>query len=950
MARRSVESVSGGPDLVRRRSLRWCAAGLAGLLLGLAGPAWRGALAEEPPNGIDLARAAAGALAKATLGDATTPAGRADRASWSLIAGELAADPNGPRAFTGAIDLLADGLKELDSLVRELASDPDLERAIAGKPEVAMRLDAARVRRERAAATLDQAREQERARLAQLRELVRAYRDAANALAVSNAHVLLGDDEAARSAYARAVDKLAELEAVVSRRRDYYLFSDEPALGDAASPDPAFITSAPEPFAPEIRPHLVALQALAAYRLATGRAGQPDGEGLVTALKLADAAPAANGRPSPLAAYVRAGAHRGLALAETAADPLAAAAHDRARPHCEAARAALKERDGLGLREAAALRGVQSECATWARELAAPEPFLERARELTAQGRAADAHAELGRGLAHHRAAPLLLARLEAARRAGTDLDSAASEYRRGCDEALLDPSDARTRLVGAKLGLAACWKQATEALERLGAVERQELLERIASNERLLEPAAGVDPSGPEAERFAYRALAVALRAMVDPGPEGRPRQEAALREARTAAAELNRRLPGEAAEAQLASREALVACRLAQGYLALRVLPDYRDDAANAFAAAADEQARLPFQTSALKVFGSPLVTALLSRPEGQAMRLAHEERQIRQVLTRFLDGAFAQAAGNRQTAARQMAGALELAGAAGGLLAPGTPLDAGHLLDSGDDSDAKQAILRTLRSYAALGYAQAGQGSRALAEAIRACLGDVLPTAGDAATTAAITPARVEQAIHASEDPLLAYALGTALEVQAASQPAADAARTWFQLALQAHRRARTLFEAAPAEAQRHAAPADANARALARLESPASDLEQAHRLCQTDRAGEAVALLREAMRRHPAAPAVRAELAGALRDQVVIGQAPATLLREALAVLDVPGAAPPEIALLQGEIHERLGEPGPALRSYRAVLTGSATPEQRAQARSRAALLAARYERE
>lgn len=946
----------GGARPSGRRRLR--AAGGVALVVGLAATLPRSLPAQAPAGAPDLLKQANKALAGSAPGDQPADLkARADHAVWSVFTGELAADPESATLFTGAVDQLEGGLSELDGVLGELASDPaEEQRLTREQPALAMRLDAARIRRERAAGALELARESERERLSQLRELVRAYRDVANALAVSNAHFLVGNADESRADYERASQRLGELEQVVAKRRDFYLFDDEPALGE--KDELPLVTSAPEPFSKDMKAHLTALQALAAYRLAVADAGAADASALEAAVKLAESA-AGTDPKNPIALYVLAAAHRQLGLSATAADPISAEGHRQAGPHFQDARTAMRDfRDAVASSPAPeALRGAAAEVAGWARELderEGPGEFLARADRLTSEGLLPEAHTELGRGLSQHRAGPLLLARLETGRRGELDLPGAREEFRRGGEEGLLDASDPQAALVGAKLALAEIWRRVTASLEGLDPSARAGLLADLDAQRQALARAETALEGGDAALRAqvrAHAALAVALRAMVDPSPDA-PGQQAALRQAEDSAKALGTLLEQAEGAVAIALREAVVAARLAQGYLVVRILPDYRDAAANAFAAAADEQARLPFRSSALKAFGSPLITALLSRPEGQAIRRAYAEGRLRRVATRLLDASIAQAFGDPGSAADEMATALDSArSTTQTALSDSAPLDAGGLLEQGDAAQANDAMIESLRSFSVLSFLRAGRTGRAMVEAVTAALGDDAPDVDEATADAVLTPQVVDRAIRAADEPLEAYALAASVEARASAQADPGEAARWFALASQAHRRAKALFDDDPATRRRYPRQAASNERSLARLASPRPDLDEARRLRQENQAGRALALLREAIKRHPAAPEVRAELALAIRDQVDLGQADPSQLREALAGLPPSRAGlPPEVELVRAELHERLGEPERALASYRSVLASTDRPEDRVRATSRLAVLAARVGRD
>jgi tetratricopeptide (TPR) repeat protein len=919
-------------------------AALLGGIIWAACPLWAGDT--EPPKGLKDAATfmskSAAAVPNADL------KGRIKHAAWSLVVGELAIDPQRGMLYSAGVDVLGSGLAELDRIEAELKADPLKEKEISTSPVLAMQLDGARVRRERVEAKLNLSRKEERERLAQLREIVSAYRDVANVLAVSNAHFLTGDFESTRSTNQEASKKLADLEAIVNHRRDYYLFSDEPDLNAAASSELKFVTSAPQPFSDDMKPHMAALQALAIYRLATGGPEPPEAKLLESAQTLAERALGNGPDKNVIALYVLGNVRRELGLLLTAKEPLDSQAHRGAAPLFEAARESFKTLQSMRAKHPEPLKGIGAEVDQHVRELSSPDVFLAEAERLTLAGRLVEAHSLLGRGMRYHRSAPLLIARLETARRAELDLDTASDELKLGTTAGLIREDDPQGRLIASKLALARAWRIATSSLEKMGIRERSDLENAVVAQQQALDRIAAAEPEMTLQLR-AYSSFAGALRSMVNPTPDAE-RQEVELRQAAGAASGLLAQLAEEKREgwASVSLREALVACRLAQGFLAVRVLPSYRDDAINAFAAAADEQVKLPYQGTTLKVLGSPLVTAMLSRPEGQSIRLAQEERQLRQVIARFLEGAFSQSLGSDSGAASQMAAALdEIQGMAGNLPSDATPLDAGRMLDRSDTADARKSTFRQIRSFSVLSFVKAGQVRRGLVEAVRTVAGDDLPALSEEAAFQAITPDLLNRAVRGTTSPMEAFTLGAALEAQATSPQPGRVPSAWLAVALQAQTRAKALFDGSKATRDRFPELVALNSQAIRRLSSPEDDITEARRLRQQGRFPEATARLRFALVRHPAAPVVRAELALCLCDQVDLGQADASALDEALRSLQpYRGTAASGLALVIGDIEERLGRTDQALQSYRSVLARSQSVEERIKANARIAILVMR----
>ncbi len=539
----------------------------------------------------------------------------------------------------------------------------------------------------------------------------------------------------------------------------------------------------------------------------------------------------------------------------------------------------------------------------------------------------------------------------------GSGFDEARTEFEKGRLDGLLSSEDASALLTGVKLGLAACWHKVSTSLEQMSALERRQLRGQIATEQRDLDQAEKIELKRPGKlmpQIGAYKAAAVVLMAMVDPDAKRDPtEEEAALSRASNSIATLKSSLSeAKGIQEVLELREALIAGRLAQGNLALRILPDYRDDAALAFASVADEQAKLPYgKPNAKMTIGSPVISAILNRSEGHALLMAHEERSLRKMVSLFLEGSFTQSLGNAREASRQMASALkEASGNLTGAHQPRPLLDAGTLLDQSDSADVKLTTVRSLRCFSVLTFADAGFTERAVTEAVRTALGDVLPATGEGTTTAPIPPDLLSRAIGSATDPLVAYSLAQAIEAHAQTLTDPTTAAAWLHLAKVGQGRAHDLFAKAPNLRARFPEIAKRNSRSIARLVDPSSDLARARELRLTNRCAEAVSLLKGTIYRHPDSLDARVELALGQRDLVRLGEAEPSTTPAILASIEpYQGKGCPKLDLLVAELHEQLHKDEQALRDYRRALAQPLSVEERVQANSRIAVLSARVER-
>ena len=182
---------------------------------------------------------------------------------------------------------------------------------------------------------------------------------------------------------------------------------------------------------------------------------------------------------------------------------------------------------------------------------------------------------------------------------------------------------------------------------------------------------------------------------------------------------------------EKEMADREALVASRLAIGYLSVRVLPDFRDEAMLAFAAAFDEMAKLPFLQADVKLLGSPMIAAVSRRTGETGTKLAMEERRQRQAMTLCAEAALALYFGQPVAAAEQMKLAVRAA-------EEGTPdqqterlPNAAQLLDQADGFEAKVVLRDSMHAFKALADVAAKRPQEALRECVGVLVPESLPT---------------------------------------------------------------------------------------------------------------------------------------------------------------------------------------------------------------------------
>jgi len=274
----------------------------------------------------------------------------------------------------------------------------------------------------------------------------------------------------------------------------------------------------------------------------------------------------------------------------------------------------------------------------------------------------------------------------------------------------------------------------------------------------------APVDDDVARAQGQALLALAIAYQTVLSPPGDGeKDLLGEAHRLARDAMAVLEPDIAKqEDAIQRINMREALIASRLAYGHVAMQVLPEYRDDALLALAAAFDEMAKLPFHKGDVKILGSPMITAMAGRAGDSGAKLAFEERRYRELVTRFLEGMYTLHFGDAGAAADQMATALRHGEQSGGDPGQAGPRDASVMLGQTDGFDAQVTLQDTVRAFKILADVKADRIDTALLGAVR-----LLVPGASVSEISDLDQQVLQDAIQRIQSPLVGYALSSALE---------------------------------------------------------------------------------------------------------------------------------------------------------------------------------------
>jgi len=901
------------------------------------------AMAAETPVSSSLTESSqrlAAARAEAERSPDFAP--RVRKTTWQLLVGELAGDRS-VGLSSGSFDELTNGLKDLDQLLAELKDQPKLERDLTKHLQLTMRFDAMQARHAVLEKQRDVSRADELQRLSQLREINRSYRDLVQNLMRLQTSQILGQATDVAKLGDDSTKLMAGIEEVVGQRRDFYLFQDEPALGAAGDGELKLVRELVQPLTGDVRRHQLALQAYTLAQLAQPTTAASR-EKLAVAKTLAEAALADSTEPHVLGHWALAIACRELGRLETIAAPWDRAAHERA--------ADLFARAQQSLITAKAQIPKDSGEATWVvevdrqlTELMSPDAALQHAMARLVAGQAGEAVAIVERCATLHRTSQVAALLTDCQRFGGatpSEMDQLTD--RLWASQLWTDDNDA-ARLVRGRQGVLGLWRQ----LSGEGQAKRNEDWLRAFSTRldaALSDLAFAAKSENSQTRRIAecHRSLAAAMQLLhaQTSDPEFARTQ---LVSVPLAVAELEQDLDRAPLLEQWTRREAVIAGRLAQGYLALRLLPEYQSTAPRAFSSAADALALVPAGLVMPRVLGTPVLQSLSGRADGADARLAQEEQLVRRALQRLLPAVAA------MQLAPSAAMATNLSKVARDLEAPAGSLDSRSELDPREKGDARTTAASEVRTATILAFLAANEPAAALREALMPWRADL--TVADLAT---LDVKSLRESLLTESDPIRKSIAGLAVEEYAASIVTASdnwLPRAWLSLAKELQQSALKQFADSSILPKTHPAEVELNRRAVQRLTDPEFYLAPSRTLVSELRLNDARQLLEAGSRRHPDSIPLREALVQTLIDEADLRpNQSAELIARAIEQLKALTANPTQDALgselkLAG-LFERTKDDAGAQTRYRQVVERATDPRQRLLARSRLAVLQVRAE--
>jgi hypothetical protein len=534
---------------------------------------------------------------------------------------------------------------------------------------------------------------------------------------------------------------------------------------------------------------------------------------------------------------------------------------------------------------------------------------------------------------------------LDTARRAGLPLDDLQNWRRRFvAGGAGLDPTASPAlRVAVARLAVDAAASRMTSAeWSKAKAPERETTARDTLAAREIVSTPAGVSESD-AATLAATRALLAAYAWLASPDVlGGKTLLASAVEDARNAEVFLSQAIAKTVRRDNQAdvldARESLMHCRLARGFLAIALLPEYRDEARLAFAAALDEAGRLPAGGVEHGMLGSPLLTSLLRGDgAGQAAKLVAEERATRQAMTRFVEACFTMEFGAPTQASEQFRIAQDMA-QRGSTAA--TAADAAEMMQVADGFDVAITLPESMAAFETLGLVATGKHDEALRRAVGLSKQQAgLPEPAAPARKQIDFDALANEAA-SFHSPLVAYAVLRALDARLDAVPLGqDPARARVLRALRAcqARCSQLLDTARQRERYSH----------VAQLVTTAGrELDDA----ATFASAQDLHTVERALRRHPATTSLWNRYFDLIDQAAPTGAEGRAAAERAIAVLDslssdptVPATA---LTLTRGALLERLARYPLAERAYAQAKVDAATAEDRIVAASREAVLMVR----
>lgn len=768
-----------------------------------------------------------------------------------ILFAEVASRPE-EQLYSDANMAFHEGLTLLAEVKSDLAGSPDEDRLLSENRALAVRFDVVRFREAKIREKSFESLKQDRVRTERLQTLVLAYRDAAGEYASAMAAHLASDTDRSIQSLDSALTQLQTIQDIVGEQRDFYLLTAEPANLQGEGRDDEILYNPASPFSPRLTSESLVIRGLSQFRT------QPQSPATIDrALRDVSNALSDNAAGDPgntLGHYAAAVMHeaRGdLLLAEAPTDP-----ELRKRAATD-----FSEAETLLRQAADKAKGVlRDDIAERRSHLAAPRDIVAESIILTNSGKTDAATELLEKGTRRFDDADLWARWAASASRSGEDRTEIRRVLEAAVRNGVVDEATPLIVLSRARVAIEQVVADTAASLEELSAQERQTIADGLTHEISRLRAAASTLDGDTQAMCHAYHGLAEAYRLALLRG------QDVSVRDATEAYSLCKKshevlltavaKTPHGGDTADL--NEALIAARLALGYLATTTVPGFQDEALAAFAGALDQQSRLSGQQSLLKMTGSPFVAALRDRPADALAESARYEQSLRRSMVSLLDGILSLHFGRPEAAADFLDAGLTRLQSEGGS-AEHLP-NAARLFTDSDTFEMEVLLKDFFAVFAVLAEVDSGRPRDALLTALERLAPDVSARVGGTLHTA-LTPEDLD-GIAQTGSPLALYAIARALEAYVLSLELSPDQQHTSQALLQ---QARSAIDAAkntttPWIASRYPAFVSLVNQSEARFAGPDSYLEQVRQLRAQGRLEDAVALLREAVRLYRANPSL------------------------------------------------------------------------------------------
>jgi tetratricopeptide (TPR) repeat protein len=767
-----------------------------------------------------------------------------------ILFGEIASRPE-EQLYADANEAFNEGLALLADVEQELREDPEKDRRLSENRPLAVRFDVVRFRKTKLQEKSSGSLKADRDRTRKLQTLVVAYRDMAGEFASAMSCHVSSDGPESLSHIDKAMAKYEEIRKVVDAERDYYLMTAEPApLGDK-DPDEEVVYNRVSAFTPLFASESRVLRGLSRFRTPPPPGQAITDDTVVEALADVNKGISTDGEGDPenaLGNYAAGVMHeaRGDLLLEP--DPADKAKRDAAGKEFVAAR------DFLRKAAAHAKGALSDDLASRLAILEDPQAAIDRASKETQRGDVAAASRTLDAAIRRHASVPVWARWAAAAARAGQDKTSIRRTLERAAAGKVFDGGDPIFAVAKGRAVVDDVIARTSGPLESLDVKDRQAAAAELAAAARILRNAAPALEDRSKAEGEAFQSLALAYRGIllkdIDENAESGAAEAYAFSKA--AHESLTRILAAGDVSNRVDLQEALVACRLALGYVSTATVPAFQDDAIAAFSGVLDEQSRAPGDRVTLKILGAPLVAALRDRPVDAGKESVNYEQRLRRSMVSLLDGTVSLHFGAPDDSARFLEQGLQRlrSRAADTDARP----DAISLFNDSDTFEVERYLEDFMSVFAVLADIEAGRPADGLEKAIRRVDPLVFNDQEIVSLQDVISDELLQRVLSRTKSPMALYAVGRAVEAYALSLELSVGAKATVGKLLEVGRKAIADAKMAttPWLASRYPAFVSLVGQSESRLAGPEAFLELARQLRGQGRLDEAVAELQKAVR--------------------------------------------------------------------------------------------------